>query len=168
MKAEVAIVQAQPQDAETLTRIALEAKKYWGYPENWMNHWKDLLTIQADYIQANATFKAIKNGQIIGFYILGKTPEQMELQHMWVHPDEIGHGVGRSLMEHAIRQAAQSDLEIMEIEADPNAEGFYLKMGARRVGARIYKLEGQQRTLPLLHLHIPKALDDLEISTGQI
>jgi GNAT superfamily N-acetyltransferase len=162
MKAQMEIIRAQAEDAQTLTSIALAAKRYWGYPENWMVHWQQLLTISAEYIQHHKAFKALKNDQIIGFYILTSTPEQLDLQHMWVHPDEIGHGVGRALMEHAIRQAAHSELEIMEIEADPNAEGFYLKMGARHVGARIYKLEGQQRTLPLLQLHIPAALKNLE------
>jgi hypothetical protein len=50
----------------------------------------------------------------------------------------------------------------MEIESDPNAVGFFKKMGARSVGARIYKLEGSQRMLPLLYLNIPRALEKLE------
>ena len=42
----------------------------------------------------------------------------------------------------------------MEIEADPNAEGFYLRMGARRVGENVYEIEGQRRVLPLMQLDL--------------
>jgi hypothetical protein len=42
------------------------------------------------------------------------------------------------------------------IEADPNAEGFYLRMGARRVGESVYEIEGRKRKLPLLSVEIAK------------
>jgi hypothetical protein len=38
----------------------------------------------------------------------------------------------------------------LEIESDPNAEGFYRRMGARRVGASSKELDGQRRELPIL------------------
>jgi hypothetical protein len=42
------------------------------------------------------------------------------------------------------------------IESDPNAEGFYLRMGARRVGENVYEIEGPKRKLPLLTVEISK------------
>ncbi len=44
--------------------------------------------------------------------------------------------------------AAAWGAKSVEIEADPNAEGFYLRMGARRVGENVYEIEGQRRVLP--------------------
>ena len=41
------------------------------------------------------------------------------------------------------------------LEADPNAEGFYRRMGARRVGETTYELDGRERILPLLALDMP-------------
>ena len=38
----------------------------------------------------------------------------------------------------------------MTIESDPNAEGFYLKMGATRAGENVYELEGKERALPVM------------------
>jgi len=40
------------------------------------------------------------------------------------------------------------------IEADPNAEGFYRRMGARRVGEIVYALDGRERVLPLLTVEV--------------
>lgn len=162
MSDQTEIVRAQPEDAKVLTKIAMAAKRHWGYPENWMMKWQELLTIPSACISANSVYKALKDGRIIGFYVLINSHEQLELKHMWVHPDEIGNGVGKQLMEHVIRQASHAEHENMEIESDPNAEGFFKKMGAQRVGAKIYKLEGSQRMLPLLYLNIPQALEKLE------
>jgi len=60
-------------------------------------------------------------------------------------PAWIGLGAGRLLFEHAIERAASRGASIAEIEADPNAEGFYLKMGAQRVGKNVYEMEGNRR-----------------------
>ena len=38
----------------------------------------------------------------------------------------------------------------LEIESDPNAEGFYQRMGAHRIGVNIKELDGQRRKLPVL------------------
>ena len=161
MGEQMEIVQAQPEDASVLTGIAIAAKRHWGYPENWMMKWQEILTITPACVSANIVYKAIRDGEIIGFYVLINSHTRLELKHLWVHPDEIGHGVGQRLMAHVIRQAVSADHEEMEIESDPHAKDFFKKMGARSVGARIYKLEGSQRMLPLLYLNIPRALEKL-------
>ena len=46
--------------------------------------------------------------------------------------------------------AAALGFQSLEIESDPKAEGFYLRMGARRVGAALTELEGERRELPIL------------------
>jgi hypothetical protein len=42
----------------------------------------------------------------------------------------------------------------LEIESDPNAESFYERMGAHRVGASIKEVDGQRRELPILRYEI--------------
>ena len=37
------ILPATPDEAETLQRICLEAKAYWGYPEEFMRRWRALV-----------------------------------------------------------------------------------------------------------------------------
>lgn len=82
----------------------------------------------------------------------------MELDHLWVSPENIGSGIGRSLFEHAVYRAAILGAEALEIESDPNAEGFYQRMGAERTGENVLDIEGQSRTLPLLGLAIPSRM----------
>jgi GNAT superfamily N-acetyltransferase len=55
---------------------------------------------------------------------------EVELEHLWVSPEHIGTGIGRALFDHAVRRAAALGATTLSIEADPNAEGFYRRMGA--------------------------------------
>ena len=94
-------------------------------------------------------------GEPVGFYALVGEGCRIELEHLWVLPKRMGTGVGRALLEHAAGRAADLGAETLGIEADPNAEGFYRRMGARRVGETTYELDGQERILPLLALDMP-------------
>ncbi len=150
LKADMKIRKAEAADAATLTRVAHDAKRYWGYPENWIRHWENDLTISSDYIETNEVFVALSGDEVIGFYALINEGNKAELDHLWVAPGHIGGGVGRELFVHAMRTAASEDITAVEILADPNAEGFYQKMGAFRVGESVSEIDGQPRTLPRL------------------
>ena len=69
----------------------------------------------------------------------------------------MGRGIGRALFEHAIAQARISDADLIQIEADPNAAGFYERMGAVRIGASTSVIEDQPRELPLLEYRLRTA-----------
>jgi GNAT superfamily N-acetyltransferase len=146
----VEIQRATPGDAETLTGISFAAKRYWGYPEQWMERWQESLTITPDFVRRNEVYGAVVEGEMVGFYALASRGHGIELEHLWVAPERIGTGVGRALFEHAVRNAGSLGVEVLSIEADPNAEGFYRRMGARRVGETSYPIDGQRRVLPLL------------------
>jgi GNAT superfamily N-acetyltransferase len=144
------IRRATPKDAATLTTIAHDAKRHWGYPEHWIKHWQDDLTISPDFVAANQVYVAESEGTLLGFYALIIRDDKAELDHMWVAPAHIGTGVGKELFIHAMQYAARRDISEVEISSDPNAEGFYQKMGAHRTGETISKIDGQPRSLPRL------------------
>lgn len=148
------IRRANPSQAAQLTAIALAAKRYWGYPERWIEIWRNVLTITPDYIETNAVFAGCLDADIAGFYALVRDDQAAVLDHLWLRPQYIGLGLGRELIEHARQQAAALQARIIEIESEPNAENFYLHMGARRVGEKRAILEGQERVLPLLVLDV--------------
>ena len=146
---------ATPKDAVALTRIALAAKGYWGYPERWMERWREGLTIVPEFVRDNEAYMVVSEGTPVGFYALVEWGRGLDLEHLWVSPTWIGRGVGRTLFEHVLARAAELGAASVEIEADPNAEGFYRRMGARAIGERVYDLDGQRRTLPLLAVDVP-------------
>ncbi|HSP46002.1 MAG TPA: GNAT family N-acetyltransferase, partial [Chthoniobacterales bacterium] len=144
------IVRARPEDAEALTRIAHAAKRHWGYPERWIESWRNILTMRPEFIAANTSFAAIENGHPFGFYLLTTKADGIHLDDLWILPAAMRRGIGRSLFEHAVEQTRSLGFPDIKIEADPNAEGFYRRMGAKRVGISISEVAGERRELPLL------------------
>jgi ribosomal protein S18 acetylase RimI-like enzyme len=144
------ISRAKPEDADALTQIAHAAKRHWGHPERWIETWRDLLTMRPEFIAENVTYCAKEHGRIIGFYLLMAENDGMHLDHLWILPEALGRGIGRTLFEHAVEQAKNLGHRAIRIEADPNAAGFYERMGAKRIGANVTEIEGQPRELPLL------------------
>ena len=62
--------------------------------------------------------------------------DAVELEALFIEPDQIGKGLGRALIEHAIQMSHSSGATRMIIQGDPNAERFYLAAGAVQVGER--------------------------------
>ena len=146
------IRRAIPEEASTLTTIALEAKRYWGYPDHWIKHWESDLTVSSDFIRDHHVFVAEVDGEIRGFYALCVSGDKAELEHLWVTPASIGTGVGKELFLDAMEKAAALAVRDVEILADPNAAGFYKRMGAMQIGEVESPIDGQSRKLPRLKI----------------
>jgi GNAT superfamily N-acetyltransferase len=149
------IVRATSNDAKTLTAIAHAAKRHWGYPETWIADWCDTLTMRPEFITANVAYIAVENRRAAGFYVLTSEKDGPHLDHLWILPSSMGREIGRALFEHAAAEVNGLGLRSMKIEADPNAEGFYCRMGAVRVGTSISEICGERRELPLMEFRIP-------------
>ena len=119
-------------------------------------HWSESLTVTPEFVRDNEVYAAVSGGEPFGFYALTGTDRERELEHLWVSPAWIGSGAGRLLFEHAMDRAASQGAKLVKIEADPNAEGFYLRMGARLVGENVYEIEGHRRVLPRMLVELSK------------
>jgi GNAT superfamily N-acetyltransferase len=148
------ITLATPDQAETLTQIAFAAKRHWGYPERWMQLWAPLLTITPEYIEQNETWVAWLVEQPVGFCAISQSGERASVDHLWVLPDSMGKGIGAALFEHILKRSKELGVHTLEIESDPNAQGFYERIGAKKVGEVVGEVDGQPRVLPLLELNI--------------
>jgi GNAT superfamily N-acetyltransferase len=150
------ITRAKRDDASALTAIAFAAKRHWHYPERWIESWRGALTIRPDFVATHETYTATIAARTVGFYALSCKGNRVELLHMWVLPDAMGRGVGRALFLHAVERVKTLGFRELEIESDPNAEGFYQRLGARRVGSRIRELDNKQHELPILVYEIER------------
>lgn len=135
-------------DAAGLTAVAHAAKRHWGYPESWIALWERELTVSAELIERYPVHAAVERNVVAGFYALTFAGADCELEHFWVAPARMGAGVGRALFEHAVERCRAIGARRLWISADPNAEGFYRRLGARRVGEVPSTPAG--RTLPRL------------------
>jgi GNAT superfamily N-acetyltransferase len=143
---------AKTEEAAQLTQIALDAKRHWGYPERWIKHWEADLTITPDFINQNQVFVIEDEGEVRGFYALCVDGEKAELEHLWVTPTYIGTGIGKELFLDAMDRATTLQVDHVELSADPNAAGFYERMGAQRIGETDAEIDGQSRKLPRMKI----------------
>jgi len=150
----ISIRRISPAEAAALTQIALQAKRFWGYPEHWIDLWKPQLTFDAEYFQANESWTAEVDGKPVAFYTLLDKDGKAWMDNLWVMPEYMGKGIGRNLFQHSMELARLRGYKIMQLEADPNAAGFYEKMGMSKIAERKYELDGQPRTLPLMEMKI--------------
>ncbi len=148
------IRRADEADAEALTAVAHAAKLYWGYPERWIELWREQLTITPDYLRVGEVHVAEDEltGEPFAFYALAldSADERLALDHLWVRPERMGEGVGAALFRHALGRAREMGHDEIGIESDPNAVGFYLAVGARRAGGSRGEIDGEPRVLPVL------------------
>ena len=150
----IQIRQADPDEADTLTQIALAAKAYWGYPKHWIEMWTPELTFVAGYFKANPSWVASDDEGPVAFYTLLDHNGIAWIENLWVMPEFMGLGVGKQLFRHALEVARQRGYTRLQLEADPNAIGFYEKMGMHKISERTYDMEGQSRMLPIKEMNV--------------
>jgi ribosomal protein S18 acetylase RimI-like enzyme len=151
---EIQIVPAKPEQAEALTQIALAAKAYWGYPEPWMEQWKSQLTFTSNYVEENESWVAEIKGAPVAFYTLLEKDGNAWIENLWVDPRSIGKGLGKKLFLHALELSRQRGFKTLRLEAEPNALGFYKKLGMKKTGERTYEIDGILRILPLMEMNL--------------
>lgn len=127
----IKIRKANVEDAAVLTDIAINSKGYWGYSNDYMNAWKDALTITVKDIQSKVIYLLEENKNIKGFYCL--CIETKELESLFVAPTYIGQGLGKVLWKDILLKAIEYRIPSFHFDSDPNAYEFYLKMGAKRI-----------------------------------
>ncbi len=150
---------ATREDIEELNALAFAAKASWGYPKHYLEIWTEEITVKPELLQNNRIFKVInKNNELLGFYGLEGTPPKLILEGFWVKPEAMGKGIGRALFQHMLQIAFSLKAQFVEWESDPNAYPFYVRMGAKTVGQRIYDLDGKKRELPILRIQIDDAM----------
>lgn len=148
------IRRARAGEAAALTAIAHAAKRHWGYPEAWIAHWRDALTITPAYVRDHPVFVAAEadGDRPRGFYALSIDGMDAVLEHLWIDPEWMGRGLGRALLSHAVETARNQGAARLEIDSDPHAEAFYRRMGARRIGEVRADVGDVRRMLPRLEI----------------
>lgn len=144
---------ARADEAALLGELALRAKGHWGYTAAFLEACRSELTFTTADLTARRFTVADAAGEVLGFSSLDGEPPDGELGNLWVEPGAIGTGLGRRLFEHAAETARGLGFRRLRIEAEPRAEGFYLAMGATRVG-EVPSGSIPGRSLPLLSFEL--------------
>lgn len=134
---------AVEHEAELLSALAMRAKAHWGYSAEVLERWRSELTISPTTVRTKRTFVAVVDGEVVGFYSLAPSETSWHLDNLWVLPEFMHRGIGRALLSHALATALHGGAAEVTVDADPNAESFYLGCGAVRCGELSAPIPGQ-------------------------
>jgi GNAT superfamily N-acetyltransferase len=137
-----------------LTELCLRSKALWGYDNEFMQACRGELTLTASMMRSSSCFQVAEiDGHVIGVAQVTVKAELAKLDKVFVEPTRLRSGAGKALFEWAANVARRAGALTMVVEADPNAAGFYRRMGAIDDGtARSGLIPG--RLLPKLQLRL--------------
>ena len=118
-------------EGDLLKEIAIAAKGFWGYEPAKVREWADRGDFTAERLAELTVFVAESDGRPIAWSSVIEKGERAWLEDLWVEPGWIGNGVGSALFRHSVDYAKELGAVGLEWEVEPNALGFYEKMGAR-------------------------------------
>ncbi|PAM92449.1 hypothetical protein B4N84_22305 [Flavobacterium sp. IR1] len=145
------IEKATANDNEILTVLTKKSKAYWGYSEEQIEMWSEVLTISKEYIATKSVYKLVVNNEIVGYYsFFHESEETIELDNLFVWPDFIGKGFGQILMKDFLLRLENSGIKKVVLDAEPKAEKFYEKIGFVKVGEMETSIK--DRFLPKMEL----------------
>lgn len=157
------IREAKESDSNSLTEISYAAKRYWNYPEEYFDIWKSELTITPKYINENVVYLAEDEAKVLGYFSIVENKEDFWsgqvfvkkgfwLEHVFIWPDYIGKRVGAELISFAKELCRKKNIHSLLIFSDPNAKGFYDKVGAKYIEESPSSIQG--RTVSFYELNI--------------
>src|SRR5919204_1444685 len=129
------IRRAEPEDGKAIRDLTAASKGHWAYPPARVREWADRLDLSAARIAAGELYVAEIDGRGVGWVeILPPDGGVCVLDHLWIEPARMGRELGTRLFRHAVARARELGAHRLEWEAEPNATGFYERMGGRRPG----------------------------------
>jgi len=147
------IREAKPGEADDLTRLAVRSKRAWGYDDDFMKRVMPDMIVHPHYLIAEHGMVAEEAGRPVGYVIVSVEDDRAFLRDLFVEPDRFRQGIGTVLFEEAVRFARERGAKSINLSGDPNAIGFYVRMGMRQVGSEP-SIVGNGRVLPLMAMDI--------------
>jgi GNAT superfamily N-acetyltransferase len=146
---------ANSNDNEVLTAITKKSKAHWGYSEEQIEIWSELLTISPTYIETKSVYKLVIDAKTVGYYSFFYEDEHtIKLDNLFILPEYIGKGFGRILMNDFLILVNGTSVNKVILDSEPNAEMFYAKLGFVKVGE--IETSIKNRYLSIMELKISK------------
>lgn len=145
------VLKAHKEDLTILNQITFASKQFWGYSDEQMEAWKEMLTMSESYLTENTVYKLVQE-EILGYYSFIIFENYVELDNLFVKPEKIGKGLGTFLLQHLLDEITKLGHHKIVLFADPNAERFYEKMGFQVIGRK--PTQDKSRFLPIMELNL--------------
>jgi GNAT superfamily N-acetyltransferase len=129
-----AIRAPRADEAGALTELAMRAKASWGYDREFLQACRAELTVTAEKLAGWRFWVADADGHLAGMIALSDSEDHAEVEDFFVAPEAQGEGIGRALMDAFQDECRARGYARIGVDADPNAEAIYLRLGFHTVG----------------------------------
>jgi predicted N-acetyltransferase YhbS len=121
---------ARPGEREALEDLQRRSSLHWPMYREQLAAEPDTIELPAEQIAAGHVRVAERSGRVVGFAVLlERRAEACELDGLFVEPDRMGTGIGRRLVDDAKRIARERGATRIDVVANPQAGGFYERVG---------------------------------------
>jgi GNAT superfamily N-acetyltransferase len=117
-----------------LSDLCFRSKAVWGYDEEFMEACRGELSFEPRDLELTPIAVAEHDGKPIGVAQVKVVDHEADLLKLFVEPSAIRNGTGKALLAWATDVAKKLGATRLTIDADPDAAGFYRRMGASDVG----------------------------------
>lgn len=148
--------------APELAALGTRSKGAWGYDEGFMTRFgAQMAEWIPDFVSGmrddggRVLLLAVDAGEAVGFAIIEQTDPAKPawLEDLWIEPHRMRAGIGSELLRATLDAVRAAGRDALEFESDPNAEGFYLRMGARTIGEQASDFQAG-RMLPVMRFDL--------------
>ncbi|MBZ8142476.1 GNAT family N-acetyltransferase [Rubrivivax gelatinosus] len=140
-------------DLDAINAVTLAAKASWGYTHDQLDAWRESLMTSEQSLDLMPTLVALEGGALVGIVQVDPNSTPWELVSCWIDPGHMRRGIGRTLVREMAARMAAVGQQFLHIDSDPNAEPFYLALGATRIAEVPAPIPGApQRVRPQLRL----------------
>ena len=134
--------------------LCVRAKSHWGYDPEFINLCVPALKLRTEDLATSDVVGALCGDQLVGVAQLFTVDTEAMLDKLFVEPEYIGTGIGRTLFEWAVRKSTEWGAAKILIESDPFAVPAYTAFGCKQVGFSYSEVT--RRELPTMEYSLPR------------
>jgi adenylate kinase family enzyme/GNAT superfamily N-acetyltransferase len=142
---------ARPDEVRRLEELQRRASLVWDEDRPFVLAHPDAIRVESDWIARGHVRVATRGGRIVGFsVVLPRAEDVRELDGLFVEPDVMQEGIGRTLVDDLVAIAREEGVCRIDVVANFRAQGFYEKVGFvadRRVPTRFNDALAMHRDL---------------------
>lgn len=141
------------EEAQLLTDLAVRSKRAWGYSDAFMAAVMPDMIVHERYLTEEHGFVAEEDGVPLGYAIVRIDRDAAYLRDLFIEPSRFRSGIGSALFRFAAQFAQAHGARKITLYGDPNAIGFYERLGMRKVGEEP-SIAGNGRVLPIMEIEL--------------
>ncbi|MDP4708658.1 MAG: GNAT family N-acetyltransferase [Rickettsiaceae bacterium] len=143
---------AKHSEIKKLDALMRQSLSVWGYSEEALDMLMDKLSITTEMISKSIVYVAELKNEIKGFWCV-EPIEGLGEDRFYIDPTFIKTGIGTLLWDKMLAELRGKGINYFTFVSDANAQGFYEKKGAIKIGAQPSVLIGEN-DVPIMRYYL--------------